>query len=82
MADVRAVVDCSAYALCSDVRDLGWRAITRCRGCVTEAVDDSVRAVIDERHDANPVRVVTSDELERLLCQAHQLPVSGPTSSP
>lgn len=74
-------VECDGYALCSDVLELGWTAVTPCRGCVIAAASGSVRAAIEGPRTADPAQVVTGDELERLLCQARQLRESGLTSS-
>lgn len=79
-ARARAVVDCSAYALCSDVLVLGWTAVTPCRGCVTGAAIGSARAATADQTTAGPAPIVTGDELERLLCQAHQRMISARTS--
>ncbi len=74
-------VECDAYALCSDVLDLGWTAITPCRGCVIVAVaTDLARAEIAGRATASPAQIVTADELEQLLYQARQPKISADTS--
>jgi hypothetical protein len=75
-------VECAGYALCSDVLELGWTAITPCHGCVTgAAVGDSERAATEGHRAADPAQAVTGDELERLLCQARLSRASGRTSS-
>jgi hypothetical protein len=78
---VRVAVECSAYALCSDVLVLGWTAVIPCPGCVTEAAVDSEPAETVAPRTASPAQDVTGDALERLLCQAQQSPANGHTSS-
>jgi hypothetical protein len=77
----RLDVECADFALCSDVLDLGWTAVTPCRGCViADVAVASDRAATDAPTIASPALIVTGDELEQLLSQARQPRTLGPTS--
>jgi hypothetical protein len=79
--DARLDAECVDYALCSDVLDLGWTAVTPCRGCVIAAAATGLdRAATGDPTTASPALIVTGDELERLLCRARQGQMNGRTS--
>lgn len=75
-------VECDGFALCSDVLELGWIAVTPCGGCViAAAANDLEPAATEGPRDANRAQIVTGDELERLLSRVRQSGERGRTSS-
>lgn len=73
--------ECDAWALCCDVLDLDWTAITPCPGCVRTAVADGSGTVgIAGPPTALRARPVTADVLEELLLAARQARGNGRSS--